>query len=83
MQTDGSPMTDDARLAAELLALAAENVELRLQLAEAQEQCIEMAVDAGELHTEIEALQARLVEVERQRDAWRAEAERFFRRVVA
>ncbi|WP_147028165.1 hypothetical protein [Methylobacterium oxalidis] len=61
-------MTDDPRLAAELLALATENAELRLQLAEAQEQCVEMAVDAGELHAEIETLRERLAEVERERD---------------
>ena len=54
-----------------VLALAAENAELRLQLAEAQEQCVEMAVDAGELHAEVEALRARLAEVERERDEWR------------
>ena len=41
-----------------LLELASENAELRLQLAEAQEQCIEMAVDAGELQAEIEVLRA-------------------------
>jgi hypothetical protein len=39
-----------------LLELATENAELRLQLAEAQEQCIEMAVDAGLLQVEIDAL---------------------------
>ena len=58
---------------ADFLALAVENAELRLQLAEAQEQCIEMAVDAGELHAEIEVLRARLEEVERERDALQAE----------
>ncbi|GEP06633.1 hypothetical protein MOX02_46710 [Methylobacterium oxalidis] len=51
-----------------MLALATENAELRLQLAEAQEQCVEMAVDAGELHAEIETLRERLAEVERERD---------------
>lgn len=58
-----------------LLALATENAELRLQLAEAQDQCIELAVDSGELHAEIQALRAQLVEVERERDVWRTEAE--------
>ncbi|MEA1831257.1 hypothetical protein U8607_04090 [Methylobacterium durans] len=67
-------MTDDPQLAAELLALAAENAELRLQLAEAQEQCIEMAVDAGDLQSEIEVLRTRLAEVER--DEWRRAAGR-------
>ena len=52
------------------LALAAENAELRLQLAEAQEQLVEMAVDAGELHVEITALRVRLAHIEKQRDAW-------------
>lgn len=43
-----------------LLELATENAELRLQLAEAQEQCVEMAVDAGELQAVIELLQFEL-----------------------
>jgi uncharacterized protein involved in exopolysaccharide biosynthesis len=47
-----------------LLELAAENAELRLQLAEAQEQCIEMAVDAGALQAEIDALRAELAELQ-------------------
>jgi uncharacterized protein involved in exopolysaccharide biosynthesis len=46
-----------------LLELVAENAELRLQLAEAQEQCIEMAVDAGALQAEIDGLQAELAEL--------------------
>lgn len=46
-----------------LLELAAENAELRLQLAEAQEQCIEMAVDAGALQAEIDAMRAELAEL--------------------
>lgn len=61
---------------AEFLAVAIENAELRQTLAEVQEQCVELAVDAGELHAELEALRARLVEVERERDRWRADAER-------
>ena len=59
-----------------VLALTVEIGELRTQLAEAQDQCVELAVDAGELHAEIEALRAQLAEVERERDAWRVEAER-------
>lgn len=59
-----------------VLELATENAELRLQLAEAQDQCVELAVDAGELHAEVEALRAQLVEAEREREAWRVEAER-------
>ena len=66
-----------------LLELATENTELRLQLAEAQDQLVEMAVDAGELHVEITALRARLAHVERQRDAWRDQAERQGSRAVA
>jgi septal ring factor EnvC (AmiA/AmiB activator) len=61
---------------AEFLAVAIENRELRQQLAEVQDQCVELALDAGELHAEIEALRARLAQAERDRDAWRAEAER-------
>jgi uncharacterized coiled-coil DUF342 family protein len=52
-----------------LLALAAENAELRQQLASAQDMLVETAIDAGQLHARIEALQA-------ERDAWREEAER-------
>lgn len=55
-----------------VLALAAENTELRQQLAETQDQCVELAVDAGELHIEIQALQDELVRVRADRDAWRA-----------
>ena len=39
-----------------LLEFAMENAELRLQLVEAQDQVIEMAVDAGELQALIESL---------------------------
>lgn len=45
-----------------LLELATENAELRLQLAEAQDLLIEMAVDAGELQALNEGLQAELAE---------------------
>jgi uncharacterized coiled-coil DUF342 family protein len=69
-------MTDTGQRTAEFLAVVVENAELRKTLAEVQDQCIELAVDAGELHAEIEALRARLAEAERERDAWRAEAER-------
>ena len=69
-------MTDTSQRTAAFLALVIENRELRQQLAETQEQCVELAVDAGELHAEIEALRARLLQAERDRDAWRAEAER-------
>ncbi|MCC0809115.1 hypothetical protein FPV16_23430 [Methylobacterium sp. W2] len=46
-----------------LLVLATENAELRALLAEAQEQCVELTVDAGELHAEVEALQRELAEM--------------------
>ena len=61
---------------ADFLAVAIENTELRQQLSESQDACVELAVDAGELHAEIEALRARLAQAEKDRDAWRAEAER-------
>ena len=69
-------MMDADAPATELLIFAMENAELRSQLAEAQDQCVELAVDAGELQAEIEALRAQLAEVTDQRDAWQAEAER-------
>ena len=68
-------MIDEDRFATEILVLATENTELRLQLAEAQDQCIELAVDAGQLHAEVEALRAQLIDVERERDAGQAQAE--------
>ena len=37
---------------------------------------VELAVDAGELHSEIEALRTRLAEAEHDQDRWRAEVER-------
>ena len=70
------------KLKVDLLIIATENTELRLQLAEAQDQCVELAVDGGELHAEIEALRERLAEAEQERDAWGAEAERFQGRAV-
>ena len=56
---------------ADILAVVIENAELRAQLAEVQDQCVELAVDAGELHAEIEALRGRLARAERERDAWK------------
>jgi hypothetical protein len=70
-------MTDASQRSAEFLAVVIENTELRQQLAETQDQCVALAVDAGELHTEIEALRIWLAIPERERDAWKAEAERF------
>jgi uncharacterized small protein (DUF1192 family) len=57
-----------------VLALVAENTELRQQPAEAQEQCVELAVDAGELHAQLQALQDELARVRADREAWRAAA---------
>ena len=68
-------MNDTSQRTAEFLAVVMENAELRQQLADVQDQCVELAVDAGELHAEIEALRVRLAQAERERDAWRAEAE--------
>lgn len=66
-------MGDD--VAALLLTLAAENAELREQLAAAQDMLVETAIDAGRLHARIEVVQA-------ERDAWREEAERLGARSV-
>ncbi len=66
-------MSDD--LVALLLAFATENAELRDQLANAQDMLVETAIDAGNLHALIEAMQV-------ERDAWKAEAERLARREV-
>ncbi|MCJ2124472.1 hypothetical protein [Methylobacterium sp. J-077] len=60
-------MGDD--VAALLLTLAAENADLRQQLATAQDMLMETAIDAGNLHAMIEAVQV-------ERDAWRDEAGR-------
>jgi flagellar biosynthesis regulator FlaF len=50
------------------MALATENAELRGQLTQAQDMLVETAIDAGNLHALIEAVQI-------ERDAWQAEAE--------
>lgn len=68
-------MSDQGQRTAEFLAVVIENAELRQQLAESQDQCVDLAVDAGNLHAEIEELRARPVEAEQERDRWRAEAE--------
>ena len=60
-------MGDD--MTALLVALARENADLREQLALAQDMLMETAIDAGNLHALIEAVQV-------ERDAWRDEAER-------
>ncbi|KQT74817.1 hypothetical protein ASG51_22885 [Methylobacterium sp. Leaf465] len=65
---------------ADFLAVVIENAELRQQLADVQDQCVELAVDAGEQHAENEALRIQLAQAERERDAWRAEAEQGRRR---
>lgn len=58
------------------LMLALEIEELRMALAATQDQCVELAVDAGELHALVEQLQVELAQVREERDAWRAEAQR-------
>ena len=70
-----SGITGKGQGTTDFLAIALENTELRQQLAEVQDQCIELAVDAGGLHAEIEMLRAQLATIEQDRDQWRAEAE--------
>ena len=70
-----SGMTDGRQHATDFLAVVLENVELRQQLAEVQDQCIELAVDAGGLHAEIQSLRAQLLDAERACDRWRSLAE--------
>jgi hypothetical protein len=60
-----------------IAALAAENSELRAQLAHARDLVIENAINAGHLQARIEALEARLTKAERDRDKWKVEAEAF------
>jgi hypothetical protein len=50
------------------MALAAENAELREQLAASRDMLVETVIDGGHLHVCIEAVQAEC-------DAWREEAE--------
>ena len=69
-------MSHTGQRTAEFLAVCVENAELREQLAEVQDQCVELAVDAGEQHAENGALRARLADAEQERDWWRAKAER-------
>ncbi|KQP77452.1 hypothetical protein [Methylobacterium sp. Leaf117] len=68
-------MTNTDQRSADFLAIAIENAELRQQLADVQDQCVELAVDADEQHAENEALRHRLAQAEKDRDAWRREAE--------
>lgn len=56
-------------VAALLVTLAAENAELREELASAQDMLVETAIDAGNMHALVEAMRT-------ERDAWREEAER-------
>lgn len=51
-------MTDET--APVILALATENAELRAQLAETQDLFVEVAVDAGVMHAEVEALRTQI-----------------------
>jgi hypothetical protein len=65
-----------------ILALAAENTELRAQLADAQDLLVETAIDAGHLHARIEALEAQLAQAEHERNAWKMEATRSVRSLI-
>ncbi|MHB2211824.1 hypothetical protein [Methylobacterium sp. CM6257] len=56
-----------------VLALTVENSELRARLAEAQDQLVELAINAGQLHTRIEALQTELAALREGRNAGRAD----------
>ena len=60
---------------ADALALALECVELRQQLAAAQDLLVETAIDAGQLHARMEALQDEMADLCADRDRWRAEAQ--------
>jgi uncharacterized protein involved in exopolysaccharide biosynthesis len=53
-----------------ILEMSVELAELRAQLAETQDQCIEMAVDAGPLHAEIRQLRRDLAASNRERDGY-------------
>ena len=66
-------MGDD--VTALLVAIARENADLRQQLVLAQDMLMETAIDAGNLHALIEAVQV-------ERDAWRDEAERLGARSI-
>ena len=66
-QIEEPPVSDPALL----LARAAENAEPRRQLAETQEQCIALAVDAGERRAEAEPWRRALIDAQAGRDAWR------------
>lgn len=68
-------MSEAAQQAA-FLAVCIEISELRRQLAEVQDQCIELAVDAGAMHAENAALRAELAETRVDRDAWRSQGTR-------
>lgn len=63
-------MTNAGGYGAEMLVLTAENGELRLQLAQVQDQCVELAVDAGDLHAEIKALRAEVEELRANAAKW-------------
>ncbi len=53
-----------------ILEMSVELAELRAQLAETQDQCIEMAVDAGHLNAEIRQLRRDLAASNRERDGY-------------
>jgi septal ring factor EnvC (AmiA/AmiB activator) len=62
-----------------VLELVSEVAELRRQLAEAQEHCVEMAIDAGYLNEEIRSLRRELTAARREKDALQATLGRFGR----
>jgi hypothetical protein len=66
-------MGDD--MTALLVAIARENADLRKQLATAQDMLMVTAIDAGNLHALIEAVQV-------ERDTWRDEAARLSARNI-
>ena len=67
---DAPPSSDGDRL-----ALVLEVFELRQQLAAAQDLLVETAIDAGQLHARMEALQDEMADLRADRDRWRAEAQ--------
>lgn len=68
-------MSSGTQNTTKFLAVALENAELREQLAEVQNQCIELAVDAGGLYAGIKILRTQLLAAELARDHWHALAE--------
>ncbi|WP_407523725.1 hypothetical protein [Methylobacterium oryzisoli] len=55
-----------------ILELVSEVADLRRQLAEVQDHCVEMAIDAGYLNDEIRSLRRELTAARREKDALHA-----------